>query len=507
MAAALTVSWSALAAWPHWLIVLILLPLGGAVLTPALYALQRRLVPWWALLVAGLTALTVLPLLWRLAHEGPFSYLPGGWARPYGVELRFDEFAALLAAAVALLAPPVLLFSRRYAARAVPAGRLPFYYTLLLLNLGGLLGLAITADLFNLFVFLEVVSLSAYALVAVGGRPVAELAAFKYLLMGAISSLLILLAVGILFALTGSLNMADVAQRLPALATPAALTLAAAALLVGFMLKAALFPLHNWLPEAHASAPGAVSAVLSGLVVKAGIIGLVRTYQLFAGVELLDTANLGAILVWLGAASVVMGSFFAVFQHDLKLMLAYSTITNIGYIVMGWALASPQAMLGASLHLFNHALIKTTLFLAAGALIYRTGLRTLEELRGIGRTMPLNCAALALGALAIVGVPPTAGFVGKWFIALGALQAGRPFFALVVVFGALLAAVYYVRIINAFYFREPEQKAVVTAREVPWSMLAPVLLLALLCLGIGLLARLPVEFLEPAVARLLDGRS
>ncbi len=491
-------------AWPHWLVLLLLLPLGGAVLIPALHSLNRRLVPWWSLVVAAGTTMVSLPLFWRLVREGPFSYFPGGWARPYGIELRFDEFGAALVAAVVLLGPPVLIFSRLYAARAVPAPRLPFYYTLLLLNLGGMIGFAVTADLFNLFIFLEVVSLSAYALVAVGGRSAAEMSALRYLLMGAVSSLLILFAVGLLYTLTGSLNMVDVAGRLGELDSPAALTLAGTALVVGFMLKAALFPLHNWLPEAHASAPGTVSAVLSGLVVKVGIIGLIRTYQVFGQVELFFPGSLATILAWLAVASVVMGSFFAVFQKDLKMMLAYSTITNIGYIVLGWVLASPYAVAGGTVHVFNHALIKATLFLAAGALIYRTGQRTLEGLRGVGRTMPLTCAALAVAALAIIGVPPTAGFVGKWYIALGALQAGRPFFALVVIFGSLLAAIYYVRIINAFYFREPENEAVAGAREAPWSMLAPLAVLAALCLLLGLFVRLPLAFLESAAQSLLN---
>ena len=490
-------------AWPHWLVAVVLVPLTGAVLTPVVAHRNRHVSPWWALGVMTLTSLAAAMLIWRVASEGPFSYVPGGWQAPWGIELRFDEFGALIGV-ICLLGWLAVLYSVHYteSLRGLPKQRIPYYYALMLLNFGGMIGFTVTGDLFNLYVFMEILSLSSYALVAVSGERIAEMAGFKYLVMGAVSSLTILLAIGVLYSLTGSLNMADVTARLAG-APAAPLAFAFGALALGFMVKAALFPLHIWLPDAHAIAPSPVSAVLSGLVVKMGILGMLRTYQIAYGSGAIDLGGLNTVLMWLGAISIVMGAFFAVFQDDIKMMLAYSTISNIGYIVMGLGLASTYGVIGASVHVFNHALIKATLFFTAGALIYRTGKRTLTELAGVGRAMPVTTAALSIGAISIVGIPPTAGFLCKWYIALGAVEAGHPFFAFALVFGALFIFTYYIRMVNAFYFRAPRDAAILTVHEAPLSMLVPIVLLAVLCLVMGVLGRVPLSFIEPAVLRML----
>jgi multicomponent Na+:H+ antiporter subunit D len=221
------------------------------------------------------------------------------------------------------------------------------------------------------------------------------------------------------------------------------------------------------------------------------------------GSRAIDMTALNDVLMWLGALSIVMGAFFAVFQDDVKMMLAYSTISNIGYIIMGLGLASTFGVIGAAVHVFNHALIKATLFLGVGALIYRTGQRTLTGLAGVGRSMPVTTAAISIGAISIVGIPPTAGFLCKWYIALGAMEAGHPFFAFALVFGALFIFIYYIRMVNAFYFRPPADPVAVAVKEAPASMLVPIIILAALCLIMGLLGRLPLTFIEPAALRLL----
>jgi multicomponent Na+:H+ antiporter subunit D len=198
-----------------------------------------------------------------------------------------------------------------------------------------------------------------------------------------------------------------------------------------------------------------------------------------------------------------MGAFFAIFQEDIKMMLAYSTISNIGYIFMGIGLGSTYGLIGATVHIFNHALIKVTLFLAAGAIIYRTGYRNLTDLRGVGRVMPWTSAVMTVGALSIVGIPPTAGFLCKWYIALGAVQADKLMFAVAVLFGALFILIYYIRMVNAFYFREPTRPEVATATEAPLSMVGPLVVLAAGCLLMGVLGRIPLSFVEPAVLRML----
>ena len=249
----------------------------------------------------------------------------------------------------------------------------------MLINLGGLNGFLVTGDLFNMFVFMEIFSVSAYALVAMAREPIAALAALKYLLLGALSSLLVLFSVGVVFAMTGALNIEDAAAAGRLQPMPAGLALAGLA--TGFAVKAALFPVHFWLPDAHAAAPAPVSAHLSALVVKAGVVGMLRTLELFAGAESLLQPLL-TVMVWLGALGTLGGALMALVQRDIKLMLAYSTMANIGYIFIGLGLATTSAVDGAMVHAVNHAVMKSALFLAAGAMIHRTGLRNIDDLRG-----------------------------------------------------------------------------------------------------------------------------
>jgi len=488
--------------WAEALPWVIALPLVGAALTPAVAVRRPRAAGFWAWGVLLVTAVLAAGLVSELLARGPFSYELGGWPAAYGIELRFDHFSAWVLP-LALLFVVIVPFSWRYLDHVMPDERRPPFYALLLLNAGGMIGFCVTGDLFNLFVFTEVVSLSSYALVAVGGRGLAAFAALKYLFIGAVSSLLMLFATAQLFVLTGSLNMAEVSLRLAEVGGGTAVMVAFAAYAVSFMVKAAMFPVHVWLPDAHAIAPSPVSAVLSGMVVKVGIVGMLRVYQIYYGAEVLELGAFNLALVWLGAVSIVMGAFFAIFQDDIKLMLAYSTISNIGYIVLGLGLASPYAVIGASVHVFNHALIKATLFLAAGSIIHQTGFRTLSDLRGVARAMPQTSAAMAIGAVSIVGLPPTAGFVCKWYIALGAFEANQAPFGFALVFGALFIFIYYIRMLNAFYFQKPVHAAVAQASETPWSMRGPVVLLASLCLILGVLGGIPLTFVEPAVLDLL----
>ncbi|MDI6692525.1 MAG: monovalent cation/H+ antiporter subunit D family protein [Anaerosomatales bacterium] len=488
--------------WAHWLPLAVLVPLGFGVTTPAVAGGDGGRAWRWAVLGSALAAATTLALVVRVAREGPFSYAFGGWDPPYGIEFRFDEVSAF-AFVVASLGMLAIVFSGRYAEHALDPARIPYFYTLLLLDVAGLIGFSVTGDLFNMYVFMEIISLSSYALVAVSGERTAEMAAFKYLVLGAVSSLLVLFGIGMVYGTTGTLNLADATRRLGGVGSAVPVAVAIALMAAGFMVKSALFPLHVWLPDAHAIAPSPVSAVLSGLVVKVGLLGTFRLYQVVYRSGVVDLAALDQMFLWLGAISIVMGAFFAIFQDDIKMMLAYSTISNIGYIVMGFGLASRFALIGAAVHIFNHAIIKSALFLAAGAIIHQTGYRRLSELRGAGRGMPLTAAALSVGAVSIVGIPPTAGFLCKWYIALGAFEAGRAAFGFALVFGALFIFVYYIRMVNAFYFQEPVHADVVHAGDPPLSMLVPVWVLAGLCLAMGLAGKIPLTFITPAVSRLL----
>ncbi len=486
----------------HFPILIVVVPLMGAVLTPIIGYWRRKLCMPWAALVMLLTFVMTAFLGVRLSLHGPISYHLGSWEPPFGIEIYFD-YVATLAFVMALFGFLVIIFSRRYVEKKLEEVKIPTHYTLLLLILAGMIGFVVTRDMFNLFVFLEIVSLSGYALIAIGGEKLTAMAAFKYLLVGAISSLSVLLGIAFLYSITGTLNMKDMSHMLTLTDATRVASVALALFIVGFAVKAAMFPLHIWLPDAHALAPSPVSALLSGLVVKTGIVGMIRVlFDVYRISGPLNYAPILNIMAWLAGITIVLGAFFAFFQNDIKMMFAYSTISNIGYIVMGLSLASYFGLIGGLIHVFNHALIKTTLFLCAGAIIYKTGHRKLADLQGIGRKMPITMGAIVIAAVSIVGIPPTAGFICKWFIILGTIEAGKPVLAGMLLLGSLFIVAYYVKIINAAFFREPVHE-ITEVDEAPASMLVPIVILAIGCLLMGVFAYAPLTFIRPAVTAFL----
>lgn len=489
----------------HFPVLLVIVPIAAAATLPIIGKVRRQYCYYWAIAAMSVCTLMSAVLVFRVYKTGPISYVVSSWERWFGIEIYFDHIsaAALLIAVLGLL---IIIFSKHYMEKEIDERKIPVYYTLLLLNLGGQLGFVITGDLFNLFVMMEILSLSGYALVAIGEKKIAQLAAFKYLVLGAVSSLSILMAIGFLYSITGSLNMHEIARYLPHATRHIPVAIVAFALFTaGFAVKAALFPLHVWLPDAHAIAPSPVSALLSGLVVKIGVCGFLRVlsiYRYFGG--LVDLKLALNVISWLAAITIVVGAFFAMFQDDIKMMLAYSTVSNIGYIFLGLSLATTYGLIGGIIHIFNHALIKTTLFLAAGAIIHQTGSRKLSDLRGVGKKMPITMTAMAIGAVSIVGIPPTNGFICKWYIALGSIQAGKPYFAVVLLLGALFIFAYYVKMLNFAFFREPKDETkLADVKEAPLSMLIPLLILSAGCLVMGVLARVPLSFIKPVAEKLL----
>ncbi len=466
--------------------------LVGAALTPIISLIRKKLAFWWALIVSTLGFYFCTLAAAELYKSGPLSYYVGGWRPPYGIEIKFDYLGAF-AFLILLLNIIILVYSKKYMEHEIREDKLPVYYTLVLLLVGGMVGFTITGDIFNMFVFMEILSLSGYALIAITEERLNAMASFKYLVMGALSSLLLLVGIAFIYNVTGSLNMADISVRLKEFAAPTTAYVAVAALIIGFTVKAAMFPVHIWLPDAHGLAPSPVSALLSGLVIKIGIIGILRiVFSVYRLAGPINFTYLLDVLEWFAVATVIFGAFFAFFQDDIKVIFAYSSISNIGYILMGIGLVSVanpagsvNAMLGALTHVAAHAIIKTLLFLSAGAIIYKTGLRKLNDLKGIGKKMPITCMALVIGALSVTGVPGTVGFWAKWYVINGAFESGQIFFAIALLAGALMVFAYYIKIINVIFFRIPEGMDT-KIEEAPLSMLIPIIVLAASCMVYGL---------------------
>ncbi|MDY6795283.1 MAG: monovalent cation/H+ antiporter subunit D family protein [Actinomycetota bacterium] len=492
-------------AYRHFPIFMITLPLLGAVLLPILGYYRRRYVPYAASLPLLASGVLGILLMNRMPVEGYLSYQMGSWPPPIGIEISIDFLALFVMLVICGISLLALVFSWRYISKEVTGGRIIAYYSLFLLLSGSMLGFVATGDIFNLFVFMEILAISSYALVAITGNRNAVRAAFKYLLMGAPSSIMVLLAIGFLYSVTGSLNMADLATLISQSGFTQVLIVSYILLVIGFGVKAALFPLHLWLPDAHSIAPSPISAMLSGLVVEVGAFAILRiTFSVFTvGAQNIIGGTVDAVSV-AAAAAVLFGGIMAIYQKDLKMMIAYSTISHIGYIFLGITAFTKEGLTGAVYHMLDHGLAKACLFLCAGAFIYVKGYRRIDQLKGAWQQMPFTCAAFALAAWSVIGLPPSAGFISKWYLIVGNIEAGRELYVVILLVGAVLAAVYCFRVIYYMFFQPPEEGAWESGGpEAPVSMLVPVWVLSLGTLLFGVFSYLFIQSLLDAAAFLL----
>ncbi|HWM48068.1 MAG TPA: monovalent cation/H+ antiporter subunit D family protein [Xanthobacteraceae bacterium] len=473
------------AVWPHLPVLQVVVPLLGAVLVgfmrhekPA-FALAL-LVNWTLPFIAG-------ALLWQVLTSGPISYHLGGWEPPWGIEYRVDALSAFVLALISIIGAVTIPAARQSINFEVEDWRHPWFYCIYLLCLAGLLGITITGDAFNAFVFLEISSLSTYVMIAVGADRRALVASFQYLIMGTIGATMYVIGVGLLYLLTGTLNMADMAGRLGQAWAGQSQTIitALAFITVGISLKLALFPLHGWLPNAYAYAPSWATVFLSATATKVAIYLLIRYYFSIFGVAV-DFAALpiSEIIVALSLAAMFVASFVAVFETDVKRMLAYSSVAQIGYITLGIGLADQAGLTGGLVHIVNHALMKAALFVAMSAIFLRAGTVTLDGLAGIGRKMPLTLTAFTVAGFGLIGTPGTSGFISKWYLAIGALERGWWPIVFLIVGSSLIALVYVGRVLEVAWLREPSPE-IAKASDPPLSILLPLMVLAAATVYLG----------------------
>lgn len=435
-----------------WLMVAVIaMPLGGACLPLALDRVRPRLVWPITTIILIITAVLAAPLVAATRH-GPIHYEIGNIPASYGIELVADGVSAVLVA----LTIGVVLGAVIHTRRAGPTGGA--VHSGLLLLTGGTLGISLTGDLFNLYVFLEISAIASYALIASADSRVSTYAAFKYLILGTIGASLYLLGVAYVFIATGTLNMAAVAEAFAAVGYGDPLVVISFVFVaVGLAIKIALVPVHTWLADAHAMAPDAISAIVSGVLPAIAVYALARVaLTVFTPEFFLVNPVFGTLLIWGGLATVVGGSIFAILQRKIKLILAYSTVAHMGLAVVGVALATEQALYGALIQLFGHGIAKAGLFLLAGVIGLVYGARSLDDYTGLAKRSPLLAAAFAILGLSLIGLPPTIGFMGKYYIVIGALEAGSWLVAAVVLASTLLTVGYIFPIIDRLYFRTPE---------------------------------------------------
>ena len=472
---------------------------------PLCVLLRRGTLAWLiALVVSWATLFIAAQLLAQVMATGPISYELGGWAAPWGIEYRIDAvngFVLLIVSGISAIVTP---FARKSVAKEIPEDRHYLFYSAYLLCLTGLLGITITGDAFNVFVFLEISSLSSYVLISLGSDRKALTAAYQYLVMGTIGATFFLIGVGLVYAMTGTLNMADIATRLEAVESTRTVLAAFAFITIGLGLKLALFPLHLWLPNAYAYAPSAVTAFLAATATKVAIYTMLRfVFTLFGSDFALDVTFLAEFLMALALVGVFAASITAIFQNNVKRMLAYSSVAQVGYMMLGVSFFSVTGLTGGIVHLFNHALMKGALFLALGAVFYRIGSVHIERMHGLGRQMPLTMFAFVLGGISLIGLPLTVGFISKWYLILAALERGWWPIAGLVVLSSLLAIAYVWRVVEVAYFRDPPANHP-RVTEAPLSLLVPTWVLVLANFYFGIDTTLTVGVAENA-ARILLG--
>lgn len=449
---------------------------------------------WMAVAVAG-----------EVARNGVVNYVIGGFAPPLGIALRIDALGGAMGLLVTAMGFIGAIYSGHALESELAAPRHPLFQSGYLICLAGFAGIVFTGDAFNAFVFLEISSIGAYALVASGERRDRRAlpAAFTYLIMGTIGATFYVIGIGFLYAATGTLNLADMASRLATLGDSTSVQAGFAFVVVGLGIKAAMFPLHGWLPGAYASAPSLISVFLAAVATKSAIYLLARfTFGVFPASAAFGEMFVHGVMAPLGAAGVIVCSLQAMFEKDVRRILAFSSVAQAGFILLGLSLASGQGAGAAVFYILAHALMKAALFMALGALALSLRARTLDEFAGVARDAPWSAAGFGVAAASLAGLPLTMGFLAKWRLIDAALQAGQLWMVAVVAAGSALTLVYVWRIVEAMFFR-PSPAGATRAREAPVGVLAPLWVLAGLSLWFGIDASLPDSLANSAAAALL----
>ncbi len=478
------------------------IPLVAAFVLPVLKGTLKPI----ATLLANLVTLCLLVL--AVMSVGKTSvYEMGNWSIPLGINLVLDGLSSLLLLAIGIVGAAAMLFSVRYMEQYTAK---PKYFSLFLLMVAGMNGVVLSGDIFNLYVFLEIASIASYALVGFGCDHEELEASFKYMVLGSIASAFVLFGVALVYANTGSLNMAQISETIRRIGMNTGLAFALSLFVAGFGLKAALVPFHAWLPDAHPSAPAPISAMLSGVLIKAlGIYVLARLVFNVFGVSV----PVAWVLIALGVLSMVVGVFLAVGQWDFKRLLAYHSISQMGYVVLGVGLGAlilaqrgdplwaSLAILGGLFHLINHAVFKSLLFLTSGSVEMATGTRQLKKMGGLVERMPYTRATCAIASASIAGVPPFNGFWSKLILVIAAVQAGYYLLAAVTVVVSLVTLLSFLKVQRYVFLGELPNDLEHT-QENGGFMLAAMAFLAVLCLAMSLLVLHPglrEVVLQPAV--------
>lgn len=487
---------------PHLAPLQVVIPLIAA---PLSLFLRNATAAWLLALVATWSAFVIACLLLvQVLDQGVLSYALGGWPPPWGIEYRLDAANAPVLVIVSGIGAAVMTYARQGILAEIEKHNQALFFPVFLLALAGLLGVTITGDAFNLFVFLEISSLSTYVLVSLGANrdKRALSAAISYLIAGTIGATFFVIGIGLLYMATGTLNIMDLAMRIADMGDSRLVRAAFAFIIVGIGLKLALFPLHLWLPNAYTFAPSAVTVFIAATSTKVAVYVLMRfVFTVFGTRFDFQELTLSYLFLPLALVGMFVPSIVAVFQTNVKRLLAYSSIAQIGYMLLGLSFATISGLTAASIHLFNHALMKGALFMAVGAVALRMGSTDIDAFTGLGRKMPWTMAAFVAGGLSLIGLPLTVGFVSKWLLIEAAFASGQWWIAGFVVMSSLIAVIYVWRVVELAYLHDTPEHVNVT--EAPASVLVPMWGLVLANFYFGINAQFTTSVARRAAEALL----
>lgn len=474
-------------------VLLIAVPLGLAFAIP-LFGLFSKRITGYIPVVASAFNLVLALLIIPGVQGRPVIVNLGGFPPPFCINIVAGPVGMLFAVLIALAG----LFVAVYALAYIREGAQEKYHILYLLLLTGATGVVLTGDIFNLFVFFEILCISSYALVAYTGDRASTESAMKYLIQGAVGSSLLLIGIGLLYGLFGTLNMAHIARHIESV-SPTAVFVSMVFMITGLGIEAAVFPLNAWLPDAHSSAPSSISAILSGIAIEVGLYAVIRV--LFT---IFNAGSTFMFFMFLGVLTLLIGELCAFSQNNIKRMLAYSSIGQIGLILFAFTMASSHAVTGGLFQIVSHTLGKGLLFLAAGYMIYRSGSMEISSLKGMGSRMPLTSLAFTVGAFSIVGLPPFIGFPSKFLIVRAALAKEEVLFTALIALvlaGTIIEGAYFFRVVQVLYFGKGESTE---RKEAPAAALIPMVLLVILIVGIGVYPKLVTQVLGSAASELMS---
>jgi len=477
-------------------ILLIVLPLLAALLIPIVSRLGKRFhaewaCGWFAVSAMLATFLLVLAVWARVSGGDIMVHKFGGWPPPLGINLAVDGLSSLMALMITGVGSLIAIYS---ISNIKHHTRVDLYYALLLLITTGMMGVVLTGDIFNLYVFLEITCISAYALVAFERRWESIEASIKYLIIGSLGTTFLLLGIALTYGVVGSLNIADVAGKFTAMSAagpmPIIMVLIPILFVAGFLVKAAIVPFHAWLADAHPAAPSPISALLSGVVVMIGVYGILRVVYFMLG-----PLAIGPILVTLALVSMVVGVLMAFGQREFKRMLAYHTISQVGYVLLGVGLGTVIGIQAGLFHMLNISIIQALNFMCAGAVFYCAKSRNFGELGGLGKSMPVTATCFLVGSFSIAGMPLFNGYASK--LAIYEASAGSPILVTIAFIVSTLTLVFFLRVFRLVFLGK-RPMYLHDVKEAPRLALLPMCVLAAVCIVLGVLPQLGSNLVEPA---------